>query len=122
MISLNLLPAVSCYSLFPLLYEPREYPIKVLLLLLHSMVMWLGFSAQYADEKGDGESKKGKFEIGCIEKSYLMGLVIVEIVSQFLHPYFLGDRYAFMPLMLISTYCAVGIMYSWVWQLKRILT
>lgn len=90
--------------------------------------MWLGFSAQYADEKalkekkGDGGERKSKFEIGCIEKSYLMGLVIVEIVSQFLHPYFLGDRYAFMPLMLISTYCAVGIMYSWVWQLKRILT
>ncbi|CAN6823691.1 hypothetical protein Bca4012_028801 [Brassica carinata] len=124
-----LVSIVSCYSLFPLLYEPREYPIKVLLLLLHSMVMWLGFSAQYTDVKGlkekkkeGGEIKRSKFEIGCVEKSYLMGLVIVEIVSQFLLPYFLGDRYAFMPLMLISTYCAVGIMYSWIWQLRKILT
>ncbi|KAH0887429.1 hypothetical protein HID58_063525, partial [Brassica napus] len=33
-----LVSIVSCYSLFPLLYEPQEYPIKVLLLLLHSMV------------------------------------------------------------------------------------
>lgn len=91
--------------------------------------MWLGFSAQYTDVKGlkekkkeGGEIKRSKFEIGCVEKSYLMGLVIVEIVSQFLLPYFLGDRYAFMPLMLISTYCAVGIMYSWIWQLRKILT
>lgn len=92
--------------------------------------MWLGFAAQHADENALKKKKKkektgeikSKFEIGCIEKSYLMGLVIVEIVSQFLHPYFLGDRFAFLPLMLISTYCAVGIMYSWIWQLRRILT
>ncbi|KFK37270.1 hypothetical protein AALP_AA4G235500 [Arabis alpina] len=119
---------VSCYSLFPLLYEPQEYPIKVLLLLSHSMVTWLGFKAQHADntslkknETGEIEIKS-KFRIGCIEKSYLIGLVIVEIVSQFLHPYFLGDKFPFLPLMLISTYCALGIMYSWIWQLRRILT
>ncbi|ESQ39100.1 hypothetical protein EUTSA_v10001410mg [Eutrema salsugineum] len=121
-----LVSIVSCYSLFPLLYEPQEYPIKVLLLLLHSMVMWLGFAAQHGDEKALKKKKTGdiksKFGIGCFEKSYLMGLVIVETVSQFLHPYFLGDKFAFMPLMLISTYCAVGIMYSWIWQLRRILT
>lgn len=87
--------------------------------------MWLGFTALYSDEKAlkkEGGEIKSKFEMGCIEKGYLIGLVLVEIVSQFLHPYFLGDRYAFMPLMLISTYCAVGIMYSWIWQLLKILT
>lgn len=88
--------------------------------------MWLGFTAQHADDramkKKETSETKSKFGIGCIEKSYLMGLVIVEMVSQFLHPYFLGDKFPFMPLMLISTYCAIGIMYSWIWQLRRILT
>lgn len=40
--------------------------------------------------------------------------LVVEIVSQFLHPYVLGDSFAFMPLMLISTYCAVGNIYPWI--------
>ncbi|WZY91067.1 hypothetical protein YC2023_047802 [Brassica napus] len=78
----------------------------------------LAFTAQYGEEK----VLKSNFKIGYIEKSYLMGLVVVEIVSQFLHPYFLGDRFAFMPLTLISTYHAVGNIYSWIWQLRRILT
>lgn len=78
------------------------------------MVMWLGFTAQYGEEK----VLKSKFKIGYIENSYLMGLVVVEIMSQFLHPYFLGDRFAFMYLKLISTYCAVGNIYSWIWQLN----
>jgi alpha-1,3-glucosyltransferase len=120
-----LVSIVSCYSLYPLLYEPQEYPIKVLLLLLHSVVMWLGFAAQYTDykaQKKETSEIKSKFRIGCFEKSYLMGLIIVEIVSQFLHPYFLGDKLPFLPLMLISTYCTVGIMYSWIWQLRKILT
>lgn len=80
--------------------------------------MWLGFAAQYADNK----APKKEFRIGCFEKRYLVGLVIVEMVSQFLHPYLLGDKFPFLPLMLISTYCTVGIMYSWIWQLQRILT
>ncbi|KAF2566122.1 hypothetical protein F2Q68_00028411 [Brassica cretica] len=56
------------------------------------MVMWLGFTAQYGEEK----VLKSKFKIGYIEKSYLMGLVVVGIVSQFLHPYFLAYEDPYM--------------------------
>ena len=133
--------AVSSYSLFPLLFEAQEYPIKVLLLLLHSIVMWLAFSAHSTkngvinatapankgsdkfEVKGSSRAatKKGDFVIGWIGKIYLLGLLVVEIWGQFLHPYLLGSRFPFVPLMLISVYCAFGIMYSWVWQLKRII-
>ncbi|KAK9274236.1 hypothetical protein L1049_019050 [Liquidambar formosana] len=125
-----LLSIVSCYSLFPLLFEAQEYPIKVLLLLLHSILMWLGFSAQFTEtavtkvsaKRGDSAAtKKGGFVIGWIGKSYLLGLLVVEIWGQFLHPYFLGNRFPFVPLILISVYCALGIMYSWIWQLKFII-
>ncbi|XP_057757473.1 probable dolichyl pyrophosphate Glc1Man9GlcNAc2 alpha-1,3-glucosyltransferase [Arachis stenosperma] len=129
-----LLSIVSCYSLFPLLFEAQEYPIKVLLLLLHSILMWSGFSAQFPDgaetaraptghhteKKVDQRKSNGGFVIGWIERMYLIGLVIVEIWGQFLHPLLLGDKLAFAPLMLISIYCALGIMYSWIWQLTFI--
>ncbi|KAL6130516.1 hypothetical protein ACLB2K_068895 [Fragaria x ananassa] len=134
------LSIVSCYSLFPLLYESQEYPIKVLLLLLHSMLMWLGFSAQFTKDKtlemapsrkrkdnhiGSNRStaaaQKGGFVIGWEIWSYLVGLVLVEIWGQFLHPMFLGDKLPFLPLMLISVYCSLGVTYSFLWQLKQIL-
>ncbi|KAF3972108.1 hypothetical protein CMV_004363 [Castanea mollissima] len=90
------LSIVSCYSLFPLLFEAQEYPIKVLLLLLHSIIMWLAFSAQFTkgeeakaaarikkkDEqlklKGNSNraDKKEGFVIGGVEKSYLKGALI----------------------------------------------
>ncbi|KHN12438.1 probable dolichyl pyrophosphate Glc1Man9GlcNAc2 alpha-1,3-glucosyltransferase [Glycine soja] len=137
-----LLSIVSCYSIFPLLFEAREYPIKVLLLLLHSILMWSGFSAQFYDgaeatrvptanskkkadqfgsEGNSGATVKKGFAIGWIERIYLIGLVVVEIWGQILHPLLFGDKFAFAPLMLISIYCAFGIMYSWIWQLIYIV-
>ncbi|KAK7399955.1 hypothetical protein VNO78_11152 [Psophocarpus tetragonolobus] len=136
-----LLSIVSCYSIFPLLFETQEYPIKILLLLLHSILMWSGFSAQFyggaetarvptnskkkADQFGSednsGAATKKGFVIGWIGGIYLIGLVVVEIWGQILHPLVLGDKFAFAPLMLISIYCAFGMMYSWIWQLISIV-
>ncbi|XP_027342321.1 probable dolichyl pyrophosphate Glc1Man9GlcNAc2 alpha-1,3-glucosyltransferase [Abrus precatorius] len=137
-----LLSIVSCYSIFPLLFEAREYPIKVLLLLLHSILMWSGFSVQFYDgaettsvptahsnkkvdqfgsESNSSSAVRKGFSIGWIERIYLVGLVVVEIWGQFLHPLLMGDKLAFAPLMLISVYCAFGIMYSWIWQLRSIV-
>ncbi|KAF2291979.1 hypothetical protein GH714_000002 [Hevea brasiliensis] len=64
-----LLAIVSCYSLFPLLYEAQEYPIKVLLLLLHSILMWHSFSAQITKDaaaKVTVSAKTGGWVIGII--------------------------------------------------------
>ncbi|XP_021756442.1 probable dolichyl pyrophosphate Glc1Man9GlcNAc2 alpha-1,3-glucosyltransferase [Chenopodium quinoa] len=134
-----LISIVSCYSLFPLLFEAREYPIKVTLLLLHCILMWFGFSIfsevtttnskkdlqkkndELRTEENLGISEKGGFGIGWIYKSYLIGIVAVEIWGQFLHPYILGNKLPFLPLMLVSVYSALGIMYSWIWQLKWII-
>lgn len=134
------LSIVSCYSLFPLLYEAQEYPIKVLLLLLHATLMWFGFSFQLSKTKAvqatawgkksvdklepnssSNAISKGGFAVGWIEKSYLLGLMLVDIWGQFLHPLLLGDRLPFLPLMMISIYCALGMMYSWIWQLRLIV-
>lgn len=104
--------------------------------------MWSGFSAQFYDgaeatrvptanskkkadqfgsEGNSGATVKKGFAIGWIERIYLIGLVVVEIWGQILYPLLLGDKFAFAPLMLISIYCAFGIMYSWIWQLISIV-
>ncbi|KAJ1392426.1 Glycosyl transferase, ALG6/ALG8 [Sesbania bispinosa] len=96
----------------------------------HYFLLSIGFSAQFYDgaetrastalqkKKVDQFGSKGSssaavknkgFVIGWIEKVYLVGLVVVEIWGQFLHPLLLGDKLAFAPLMLISIYCAFGI-------------
>lgn len=132
-----LLSTVSCYSLFPLLFEAREYPIKVMLLLLHCVVMWIGFRSLFSGSaiansdkhserrsdksRSDAISEKGKLEIGWISKSYLLGVMGVEVWGQFLHPLIHGDNLPFLPLMSVSVYCAFGIMYSWIWQLRWIV-
>ncbi|GFY90371.1 ALG6, ALG8 glycosyltransferase family [Actinidia rufa] len=109
-----ILSIVSCYSLFPLLFEAQEYPIKVLLLLLHSILMWFGFSSQFSqitsakaratgqkkgDKSGLKESpgtvmQKQAFSIGWIGTSYLFGLLVVETWGRFLHPIFLDESLA----------------------------
>lgn len=119
-----LVSIVSCYSLFPLLYEAQEYPIKVLLLLLHSILMWFMFSSQFYDATSPKSktSEPGRgFTIGWVRNSYLLGLLVVEMWGVVLHPILLGDKLPFLPLMMISIYCALGMMYSWIWQLNRIV-
>lgn len=127
------LSIVSYYSLFPLLYEGQEYPIKVLLLLLHGVLMWLGFSSHFCTTSAPRQRGGEKFlsaaasknvhyfVIGWSGKLYLVGLMIIEIWGQFLHPIFLGNKFPFLPLMMISIYCGFGMMYSWIWQLRLII-
>ncbi|KAG9134112.1 hypothetical protein Leryth_004799 [Lithospermum erythrorhizon] len=131
------LSIVSCYSLFPLLFEAQEYPIKVLLLLLHALLLWYGFSSYFttsvtrnASSAVPGKDKSGVVGhtentnqfIGWFGKCYLLGLVLVEVWGQVLHPIVFGSMLPFLPLMMISTYCAIGILYSWVWQLRYIIS
>ncbi|KAI4365282.1 hypothetical protein MLD38_021279 [Melastoma candidum] len=134
------LSIVSCRSLFPLLYQAQEYPIKVLLLLLSTILMFTGFSALFDADKASeaskasalgkgGQSKKSRstrakkrgFAFGWTVRAYLLGIIIVELWGQFLYPYLFGDKFPFMPIMMVSVYCAFGIVYSWIWQMRSIL-
>jgi alpha-1,3-glucosyltransferase len=120
--------AVSCYSLFPLLFENQEYPIKVLLLLTYGALMWVGFSSHFAaNSAGEGKKVNGSGNLvkkkftGWISSGYLLGMLAIELWSRVFHHHVFGDRLPFLPLMMVSVYCGVGMMYSWMWQLSWIV-
>ncbi|ORZ11140.1 glycosyltransferase family 57 protein [Absidia repens] len=49
-----------------------------------------------------------------VEMIYVMGLILVQAYTTIGHSLVFGDdRYEFLPLMMTSVYCAVGIMYAW---------
>ncbi|KAG0587534.1 hypothetical protein KC19_2G171900 [Ceratodon purpureus] len=120
------LSIVSTYSLFPLLFEAKEYPIKVILLLLYASVMWISFSELFNPEevakKDETTSEDKTFVIGLLERFYLGGLVVVEIYGLCVHPFWFGSSLPFLPLMLTSVYCAVGMVYFWLGQLRVIVS
>ena len=128
-ICLKKLSAVSCYSLFPLLFENQEYMIKVMLLLTYATLMWVGCTSHFAansDLEGkkvnrSGSTVKKNVIIGWIGLSYLLGIAVIELWSQVFHHHVFGDRLPFLPLIMVSFYCGLGMMYSWVWQLVHIV-
>ena len=52
--------------------------------------------------------------LSTLESLYVMGIVPLEVYNSFLHPLLgLTERLPFLPLMLTSVYCAVGVCYCW---------
>ncbi|CAA7403810.1 unnamed protein product [Spirodela intermedia] len=117
-----LLATASCYSMFPLLFGPEEYPVKLLLLLIHSIIVLSSLSPFFSGKVSQEDvPTTTTAAVGPAGMWYLAGFAAVEVWGQLLHPLLLGDRLPFLPLMLVSTYCAFGMVYSWTWQLRRIL-
>lgn len=137
-----LLATVSYYSLFPLLFESREYLAKVFLLVLYVLGLMVSHSHFYkilpffnSRKSGEGlargssnvssepqeegcERSRGFSTIGPFRRFYLYGIVLVEIYGEFVHSRVFGDRLPFLPLLLISDYCALGLLYAWIKQLS----
>ena len=58
--------------------------------------------------------------LGRWEQAYLGGLVMIEVYNQCIHPLLFKASLPFVPLMLISIYCALGMLYFWAGQLYKI--
>ncbi|KAI3428699.1 hypothetical protein D9Q98_007523 [Chlorella vulgaris] len=118
------LNTVGCYSLFPLLFGAEEYPIKVLLLATFTVVSgtWLpqlplegdGGGKRGSRAKKGGKAAKGRPLLPRHERLYLWGLVAVEVATSWVLPPLLKQRLPFLPLMAVSLYCSLGMMYCWV--------
>ncbi|PRW44369.1 putative dolichyl pyrophosphate Glc1Man9 c2 alpha-1,3-glucosyltransferase [Chlorella sorokiniana] len=125
------LSTVGTYSLFPLLFEPEEYPIKVLLLVTFNVIAatWLPQLPLETDKaaggsKGckrggnHGSSRAASGSSGALplipwERLYLWGLVALELATSWVLPLLLGERLPFLPLMAVSLYCSLGMLHAW---------
>jgi alpha-1,3-glucosyltransferase len=114
-----LLATVGHYSLFPLLYTAFELPIKVLLLLLHSSYAFLNLASLF-------DIKKCSLclpLLSGLESAYLLGLIPLFVFENVAHPLLgLEKRLPFLPLMLTSVYCGVGVLYFWLKYYWHFLT
>lgn len=93
-----ILNTVGTYALFPLLFQPAEIPLKLTVFLTHSVVSYHLFGSA----------------IGSLEVLYLLGLAPLFAFTEVVHPVWLAPRLAFLPLLITSVYCAVGVLYAWV--------
>ena len=64
-------------------------------------------------EQQSGAGRKAVPMLSSLEVTYLAGLVAVELYATWIHPRIWGDSLPFLPLMLISVYCAAGMVWIW---------
>ena len=115
----------STYAMFPLLFEPREWPIKVAALALWSVAA-LGAARDAAARKtqktrrdasdaSDASESRAPRILTAAQTAYLfMLLPLVETYVSFAHDRAFGkDRLAFLPLALVSVTCALGVCAAW---------
>ncbi|KAK3576866.1 hypothetical protein CHS0354_012919 [Potamilus streckersoni] len=102
---------VGHYSLFPLLYKPQEIPIKVCLLLIYTLYIYTGLGKMF----GFSWSWSSLPLLSQAESLYILGLVLLELYNNVIHSVLgLSERLPFLPLLLTSFYCAVGVTYTWI--------
>jgi len=97
------------YSLFPLLFTPAESLIK----LIYSLV-WVVMVLVPIQRRVYEFPRSPAFVIlDALERLYLAGFVPLHLIVAVL-PYALGPSKEFLPLLLTSVYCAVGLVWAFI--------
>ena len=130
-----LLSISGYYSLFPLLYKSAETPIKILLLTTHALYSFLTLGYHYPrilPLRSNFYSFALTTKLGSIttlpllnwlESLYIVGFIPIQImysIGPCLAPLFFA-RYQFFPLMTISLYCSIGVLYCVVGLIRRMV-
>lgn len=103
---LTFLSAVANYSLLPLIFPNELFVVKYCLYIVYLAVMMMCFAYPQSTQAN---------VISFIEKVYLVGLCVpftYEVCLQYLFNW--DERLPFMPLLLTSVYCSIGMMYFWI--------
>ncbi|PHH76351.1 hypothetical protein CDD80_1592 [Ophiocordyceps camponoti-rufipedis] len=95
-------------SLFPLLFTPAEFPIKTAYTIFWLVLFLLAF-----DRLAPASDKPRFFLLDRFSTLYIAGSVPLIAYASLLHHVIFGDALAFLPLMFISCYAAVGVIGSW---------
>ncbi|KAM6159207.1 dolichyl pyrophosphate Glc1Man9GlcNAc2 alpha-1,3-glucosyltransferase isoform 9-T9 [Rhynchocyon petersi] len=109
-----ILTTTGHYSLFPLLFTTPELPIKILLMLSFTIYSVSSLKTLFRKEKPF---------FNWMETFYLLGLGPLEVCCELVFPFTSWKlKYPFLPLLLTSVYCAVGITYAWFKLYLSVLT
>lgn len=95
-------------SLFPLLFTAAEFPIKV-----GYTVAWLILFMYVFDRLAPVPAKRRVFLLDRFSLLYIAISIPLIAYCSLVHRVVFGDRYEFLPLMFTSSYCAVGVVGSW---------
>lgn len=98
-------------ALMPLLFTEQEYPVKVLLVMLHAACSYRLLCAAV-----------GADFLHTVERIYLGGFVALEAYCAGLHSIAFGLKLPFLPLLLVSVYSALGVMQIWLCMASHWLT
>lgn len=91
-----LISVSGLFSLFPLLFKPEELLLKVLILVLYVMFIYGSLDIRHE----------------WYEKMYLYMSSLVFIYTELIHYVVFGGKLEFLPLMMMSVYTAIGILYG----------
>lgn len=106
----------GCYSLFPLLHQVGETPIKLILFVMYFIYAFKALNVLFIGEDEDADEGA---EVPCLinrhEKLYLLGFIGVQLYYSFGNQLLgLDEKMPFLPLLFTSLYCSIGIIYSFV--------
>ncbi|CAO3588912.1 unnamed protein product [Absidia cylindrospora] len=110
-----ILSSAGIMSLYPLLFHIQETPLKYLITVIWYLCILPGLC--YCLQT------KLRRLLTQVEMIYVMGLILMQAYTSIGHSLVFGDdRLEFLPLMMTSVYCAVGIMYAWLMLMYDHLT
>ncbi|XP_045204959.2 probable dolichyl pyrophosphate Glc1Man9GlcNAc2 alpha-1,3-glucosyltransferase [Mercenaria mercenaria] len=102
---------IGHYSLFPLLFTQFETPIKICLLAFTTLYAFTGVANIFRAPW----SYTSLPLLSTPETLYLLGIVPLELYNSVIHNSLgLAYKLPFLPLMLTSIYCAIGVIYCWI--------
>ncbi|KAF6835848.1 dolichyl pyrophosphate Glc1Man9GlcNAc2 alpha-1,3-glucosyltransferase [Colletotrichum musicola] len=96
-------------SLFPLIFTPAEFPIKTVYTIFWLVLILLTF-----DRLAPASSKARFFLLDRFSTLYIAISIPLILYCSLLHQIVFGQQLEFLPLMFTSSYCAVGVVGSWI--------
>ncbi|TGZ84617.1 dolichyl pyrophosphate Glc1Man9GlcNAc2 alpha-1,3-glucosyltransferase [Ascodesmis nigricans] len=96
-------------SLFPLLFTTPEFPIKTAY-----TITWLFIFLTIFDKTAPSSPSGRQFLLDRPATLFIVVSIPLIVYTSLLHGLVFGNRLEFLPLMFTSSYCAIGVVGSWV--------
>uniref|UniRef100_A0A673KGQ6 Alpha-1,3-glucosyltransferase n=1 Tax=Sinocyclocheilus rhinocerous TaxID=307959 RepID=A0A673KGQ6_9TELE len=104
----------SCFSVRSVQKNSQQLPIKIFLMLLFTIFSLTSLKTLF---------RKGGALLNPLEATYLLGLIPLELICEFVYPLTVWQKtFPFLPLMLTSVYCALGVTYAFIRLYISLLT